>query len=84
MREEYTLTYPPMYVAGYSLIQVGELWQRGMKEFAKRKQADSRPGFLTARPSRPVYVIGKCSGGTMAGFLLCVAIRTGDAYYFVL
>ena len=73
-----------MYVARYSLIQLREPWQRGMNEFVKRKQADSNPGSRTARPSRPVYVIGKCSGGRVAGFFLCVAIRTGDTYYVVL
>ena len=47
LREDYSFRYPLLSVAGYSFIQLRELWQRGMNEIAKvskRQQEDSNPG----------------------------------------
>ena len=44
LREDYTLTCPPMSVARYSFIQLSELWQCGVNEIAKAskwQQGDS-------------------------------------------
>ena len=43
-REDYSFTYPHMYVARYSFIQLTELWQRGKNEIAK---ASKRQHFKT-------------------------------------
>ena len=47
--EDYSFRNPPLSVARYSVLQLSELWQRGMKEIAKaskQQQEDSNPGSL--------------------------------------
>ena len=49
LREDYPFTYPLLSAARYSIIQLSELWQRGMNEIAKgskRQQEDLNPGSL--------------------------------------
>ena len=49
LREDYPFAYPPMSVAKYSCIQLSELWQCGVNEFAKvskQQQDDSNSGSL--------------------------------------
>ena len=47
--EDYSFTYPPLSIAGYTLIQLGELKQSGTNEIAqasKRPKNYLKPGFL--------------------------------------
>ena len=49
LREGYSFTYPPVFIARYSFIQLSELWQCGVIKLAKgskRPQWDLKPGSL--------------------------------------
>ena len=49
LRIDYSLTYPPLFIARYSFIQLSELRQREVNKIAqalKRQQEDSNTGAL--------------------------------------
>ena len=63
LHEDYAFTYPPLSIASYSLIELSELGQCGVKETvqaSKKQREDSNPDsvvgesdILPATPPRP-------------------------------
>ena len=52
MREDYSLTFPPHYIASYSFIPLSELGRRGANEnvqASKRQQRGFEPGRYRLR-----------------------------------
>ena len=54
LHEDYLFRHPPLSVAMYSVIQLSELWQRGMNEIASFETAARRfePRFSQLRAQR--------------------------------